>query len=101
MDIQNLSANPYRAQLDRSESTFRVRENGGDTAQSKSAAASTDTVNVSQDGMLRTTALATALSTPDIRQGKVDAIKEQLANGTYSVDSKNIASKMLQDDNFW
>ena len=83
MDIQNLSANPYRAQLDRSEPTFRVRENGGDTAQSKSAAASTDTVNVSQDGMLRTTALATALSTPDVRQGRAGLHVRKTKDGRW------------------
>ncbi len=33
--------------------------------------------------------------TPDIRTEKVQALKEQIEQGTYSVDSRKVADKML------
>jgi negative regulator of flagellin synthesis FlgM len=38
-----------------------------------------------------------AKSAPDVRAEKVAALKEQIQNGTYEVDSKQVATKMLVD----
>ncbi len=32
---------------------------------------------------------------PDVRQDKVDALKEKIASGNYNVDAKEVAEKML------
>ncbi len=36
-------------------------------------------------------------TTPDIRQEKIDQIKSDLDKGTYSVEGKKIADKMLKE----
>lgn len=59
-----------------------------------------DTVSVSPEALLRAEANKAIGNSPDVRQEKIDAIKDQLNAGTYSVDSKQIAHKLLQDDAF-
>lgn len=36
-------------------------------------------------------------SIPDIREEKVNGIKQQMDNGLYNVDGKDVAQKMLSD----
>jgi flagellar biosynthesis anti-sigma factor FlgM len=36
-------------------------------------------------------------ATPDIRKGKIDALKKAIAEGSYQVKSEDIARKMLKD----
>lgn len=38
-----------------------------------------------------------AKETPDIREDRVSALKEQIQNGTYKVDAGNIADAMLRE----
>ena len=45
----------------------------------------------------RAKALEIAKNTPDVRMDKVASIKEQIANGTYKVDSGRIADGMLRE----
>lgn len=35
---------------------------------------------------------------PEVNEGKVEAVKTSLANGTYSVDSRSIAEKMIAQE---
>ena len=42
-------------------------------------------------------ALEIARATPDVRMDKVNALKEQIKNGTYKVDSGKIADGMLRE----
>jgi negative regulator of flagellin synthesis FlgM len=101
MDIQGI--NTYRAQLDRTsleraDGTERAKENAAPAAPSQPAASIGDKVSVSADAMLRTAALSTALNTPDVRQDKIDALKQQISDGTYKIDSEKIAAKLLEDE---
>ena len=41
-------------------------------------------------------AKAAVQAAPDIRQEKVDAIKQQLASGTYSVSGQDIAEHLVE-----
>lgn len=45
----------------------------------------------------RLKAEAIAKSTPAIRQDRIDAIKEQIANGAYQIDSEKVADGMLRE----
>ncbi len=38
-----------------------------------------------------------ALSTPDVRQDKVDALRSAISNGTYKVDVNKLASALIGD----
>jgi len=40
---------------------------------------------------------AKVVSAPDIRQERVDQIRQQIASGTYSVSDEQLANAMLQD----
>ncbi len=57
-----------------------------------------DIVNVSTEGLLRTEAYKVAMSTADIRQQKINEIKNKIANGTYVIDTKKLAFNLLQDE---
>lgn len=97
------SLGAYQAQMNRTNQANTQRAaNANDVKAPASSGASQsqakDTINVSFDGVLRTTALSTAMNTGDVRQEKVDAIRESLDNGTYVIDNRKIATKLVQDE---
>jgi|GEM_PF-659892 len=94
----------YQAQMDRTNKPDAARQAAQTgAAKTPQAAAQTaqatgDKINVSFDGMLRTSAFASAMRAPDVRQEKVDAIKQSLDEGTYVIDNRKIATKLVQDE---
>jgi negative regulator of flagellin synthesis FlgM len=38
-----------------------------------------------------------ALATPDLRQGKIDAIKQSISNGTFTFDANKVADAIIAD----
>jgi len=54
-----------------------------------------DSVSVSTDAQLATTAAREAAAAPAIRQDKVDAARKALAAGTVGNDSRKLADKMI------
>ncbi|MEG2140920.1 MAG: flagellar biosynthesis anti-sigma factor FlgM [Bilophila sp.] len=99
MEIKNINLDTYRSQLGRSE-THRTQDPGAakTAPMPASAAALGDRVSVSHDALLRTEAFRAALNTPDVRQEKVNKIKERIDSGTYQIDNKRIASKLVQSE---
>ena len=98
MDIKNISQNvldPYRSRI---ENDPQAQSQRSRQAESTPQPQGGDRISVSPEARLMTEAYRTAMNTTDIRQDKVDAIKERIASGSYSVDAKNIAEKMLQSD---
>lgn len=57
-----------------------------------------DTVSVSQDALLLTEALRAAQDAPDVRTEKVEALRIQVANGTYTPDSRLIAENLVREE---
>ena len=104
MSIKGLdgSLGAYQAQMNRAHTAAaqRTPDAGGKPPQTAGStpAQTSDKVNVSFDGVLRTTALSTAMNAADVRQEKVDAVRESLDNGTYVIDSRKIATKLVQDE---
>lgn len=94
MSIKGISSDPYRAQFERT-STARPPDSGPRTGQTSSAG---DRVSVSQDGLLRTEALRVAIAAPDLRQEKIDSLRQRLASGEYRVDSRDVAEKLLRSE---
>jgi flagellar biosynthesis anti-sigma factor FlgM len=41
--------------------------------------------------------VSTALSTPEVRQGTVDSLREAVNNGKYELDPSKIAASMVDD----
>ncbi len=103
MDIQNTGqVDPYsRFRMERTDNRASVNSVSGSSTQTSQAAAigqKADSVTLSNEGVLRTEAYRVAMNGSPVRQDKVGAIKEQVQNGTDTVDSKRIASKMLGEE---
>lgn len=56
-----------------------------------------DTCEISEEAMrLYNLSKAAVDKTPDIRQDKVDKIKEKINNGTYNVTAEDLCNKLLK-----
>lgn len=62
------------------------------------SAPKSDKVTLSAEGTLHTEAYRTAMNAPEVRQDKVDAIKAQIENGTYAIDSTKIAAGLINQE---
>jgi len=97
MDIKGLNNQAitnYRPQTDRAE------EAAAKAARARNAhsGGEGDTLRLSHEAMLRTTARSAAMQADDMRQERVDALKAQVADGTYLIDNEKIAAKLLQEE---
>lgn len=92
----NQSINPY--QTDRTQEARAARFQQGGQSQETDTSTQGDRVSVSQDAVLLTEARRTAQATPDVRQEKVDALKQRVASGTYSIDSNQLAANLLKEE---
>lgn len=61
------------------------------------AGAKTDTVDISDAAKRVSTAREELDRIPDVREEKVAELKAQVENGTYKINSEEIAEKMLKD----
>lgn len=103
MEIKNSmlsKLDPYRTKLDpkaEAASAQKARASGAD-AQGTQQAATGDRVSLSSAARLHTAAHAEAANAPEVRQAKVDSIKERIASGSYTPDAKNIARKLVESE---
>ena len=51
-----------------------------------------------EGALLLTEARRTAQSTPDVRADKVESLRQQVAAGTYVVDSRRIAESLIREE---
>jgi len=102
MEIKNSLKNldPYRTKLDPKAEAAQARNSRSDAAGKNAAAPAGDKVSLSSSAMLHTLAHSEAGKAPELRQEKVDAIKERIASGEYSIDTKKVAENMLRDEAF-
>ncbi len=70
--------------------------NGSSTRSSKSVLKD-DKVDLSPSARDVINARAHLDSIPDVREEKVEEIKNQINNGTYGIDGKKIASNMIKE----
>lgn len=79
----------------------KVENQAAGSAQSTATSRSSD-VKWSADAKLATEAMAVAKASPDIRADRVASLKASIADGSYKVDAKALADKMisrsLEDD---
>ena len=59
----------------------------------------TDQLNISSTGRDFQIAMDEIKNQPEVRTEKVDELRNQIKAGTYNVDAKSIAEKMLSDAN--
>lgn len=60
---------------------------------------SSDKLEISQTGKDIAVAKKAISEAPDVREDKVESIKRQMAEGTYSVSLEDVADKMLDSMN--
>ena len=56
-----------------------------------------DADTFSSDSVSLSTLANRALQMPEVRQEKIDSLRQSIANGQYAVDAKSIAAAMLDD----
>lgn len=56
-----------------------------------------DKVELSSDAELVSAAQQAIANTPDIREEKVEALRRQIADGSYKVPAEQVAEKMLSE----
>ncbi len=101
MDINALNPiGAYRAQLNKTSQDNRAANIASSARSSATSTVSkqSDTVSISPDVGLRNTAMNTALQSPNVRQEKVDALKEKVASGEYNIDNRKIANKLVMSE---
>ena len=97
MEIKNAllkNLDPYRMRLEAKSEVNGVRARGTE----EPAAVSGDRVSLSPGARLHTVARAEAFGAPEVRQEKVDALKDRIAAGDYAIDAGNIAEKLLESE---
>lgn len=80
----------------------RVEQKNGDTAERAAgqaqASAQGDRVSLSDEARLLTVARAEAAAAPEVRREKIDALKQSVADGTYTVDSRKVAQNLVASE---
>jgi len=97
MVIRNIvgDQNPYaNKKIDRREPSDTQKAQ----TTSRQAGENADRVVLSSEARLRGAALQTATDAPDVRRQKVDDLKRQIKDGTYSPDLKKAAANLIRDD---
>lgn len=57
-----------------------------------------DRVSISEEGRVKALALQTAQDDTGVRPDKVAALKAQISAGTYTVDTQDIATRMIRQE---
>ena len=77
---------------------------GTETEKSKSSAnaqasrsQTTDKAGVGEDSVTLSSLASKALESPDVREDKVNSLRQAIESGTYSVDPQQIADAMIHD----
>lgn len=95
MEIKNYlkELDPYRAKLEKAETNKRrVAQRGA------SENSSNDRVSLSSEGRLRTEAWQSAMNAPDMREAEIAAVRNQIADGSYVLDARKIAQRLLAEE---
>jgi flagellar biosynthesis anti-sigma factor FlgM len=56
-----------------------------------------DRATLTSDSTSLNSLLSTAMSTPEVRQGTVDSLREAVNNGSYELDPSKIAASMVNE----
>lgn len=67
------------------------------TSEETSTSSVSARVNLSEESKVAQKAAETIRNTPDVRQEKIQALKEKIEAGQYQVDSDKVADKLLRN----
>jgi len=97
MDINELNNQAITSYRSRAERTEDAAAKAAKAREAHSGGGG-DTIRLSHEAKLRTTARSAAMQADDMRQERVDALKAQVAGGTYHIDNEKIAAKLLHEE---
>ena len=98
MNIHSLNTDAASRAYVQNTDSARGNNSGRTAEKSESKAAKVDSVVLSDNAKSLAAARSAVDSANDVRHGKVAEIKQRVQDGTYTVDSKVLARKMLSDD---
>lgn len=96
MNISNTGPRELYNQVQMTKVENRVNAQSGQSH--GTAQVHSDKVSVSDEGVLRTEAYRTAMNSGDVRQDKINSIKDRIANGSYEISATRIAANLLQQE---
>jgi negative regulator of flagellin synthesis FlgM len=76
-----------------------VRKNALNVTSAPPVSRRADDVSISPGGRSMAAAHTAVITAPDTRQDKINALKAAIADGTYSVDSRRLATAMVRSSN--
>jgi len=94
-NITNVTGKYEQAYLGETGEKKEVAHSAGPTETAEAGRTQDDRVSLSDASKELQAAKDAVAATPDIRQQKVDAIKQAVENGSYELDPAKIAEKML------
>lgn len=68
-----------------------------DNEKSRTPTTGTDSVDLSRNARDLLKAQQTLRDLPDIRQEKIDALKQQIEKGTYGIQADKVAARMMKE----
>ncbi|WP_353093776.1 flagellar biosynthesis anti-sigma factor FlgM [Tissierella praeacuta] len=88
--------------INKLDNIFQVynKNSGGKKVKSDNKVNDTDKIKISEKAMEYQYALQKIKDVEDIRMDKVENIKQQVQSGSYHVDGKKIAEKIIESVNF-
>ncbi len=99
--MQQMQASPEAMNFARSQGAYASQGVNGTTPPPPSAEANKvngDRAEFSSEGVLRQEAFNVAMATPEVRQDRVNALREQVQNGTYEINSRELANNLVRDE---
>jgi negative regulator of flagellin synthesis FlgM len=88
--------NSTASQLSSDLSSQQVGSQAGTQSSAKSQGVSEeDRTTLTSDKTSLASLVSTALSSPEVRQGRVDNLRQAISNGEYQVDPANVAAAMV------
>ena len=90
VSLSNATANELSSELSSQQLAAKNAAKAGEAAGEDRATLTSDSTSV---GSL----VATALSAPEVRQGKVDSLRQAVNGGDYEIDPGKIAASIVDD----
>lgn len=99
-NISNKLSGVFFMKINRMDNAFNVYKQNQNVKKTEKAKGKEDKIDISPEAKEYQFAINKLKDIPEIRSEKVNAIKAQIKSGTYKVDSKKIAEKMIDIVNF-
>jgi len=99
MEIKNSlvrNLDPYQAKVEKEAADAAAGRAKGAALQPQPAQG--DRVSLSDSARLHTAAHTEIAHAPEVRREMVDAIKERVDSGEYTVDARRVAEKLVQEE---